>query len=224
MVNLWVPGCLCRVAAPQVFHHPRLQTLMQTYGSHSCRTWLGMYKAPTWKPVRLVANDAWVHKMYRTVTSSRFQQESNDLFNVARRKLDKRRFGKSTSTIRYNTADGKARFKGSRLLKSTQIYPRSFGRNASWPHVTPAPFRSVGEGAGLSKVARQFLLHANSNPEPCKTVDYSDDPWSDARQLGGKVTSSRTHPNPVACNVWPRLGAVELWLRSHLNKRANARA
>ena len=46
------------------------------------------------------------------------------------RKLDRKRFGASTTTIRYRDKQGRVRFKGTAGLKETQTYPSSFGRNA----------------------------------------------------------------------------------------------
>lgn len=43
------------------------------------------------------------------------------------RKLDKSKFQKSESTIRYKDGAGRDRFKGSPKLKATQVYTRSFG-------------------------------------------------------------------------------------------------
>ena len=47
------------------------------------------------------------------------------------RKLRRHLFGKSATTIRYRDSKGKLRFKGGPLLKQTQTYPSSFGRNAT---------------------------------------------------------------------------------------------
>lgn len=43
------------------------------------------------------------------------------------RKLDKSQFPKSRSTVRYTDGKGQKKFKGSPLLKATQVYTPSFG-------------------------------------------------------------------------------------------------
>ena len=46
---------------------------------------------------------------------------------LSRRKLDRSQFGKSETTVRYKDRSGVIRYKGSKLLKATQTYPRRFG-------------------------------------------------------------------------------------------------
>lgn len=46
------------------------------------------------------------------------------------RKLDRSLFDKSDSTVQYNTEGGR-KFKGSKKLRQTQVYPPKFGRAVS---------------------------------------------------------------------------------------------
>lgn len=64
------------VAIPEIFHHPRLRQLLTLRGSYEVNTWLGMFGAATWKPVRLVSTSLCVEKLYRI----RFGKE--DLFSM----------------------------------------------------------------------------------------------------------------------------------------------
>lgn len=48
-----------------IFHHPRLRFLLSTRGWFEINTWMGMFGAPTWKPVRLVSSSSCVHLLQR---------------------------------------------------------------------------------------------------------------------------------------------------------------
>lgn len=48
------------------------------------------------------------------------------------RKLKRSNFQKSDTTIQYRNKDGQPKFKGSSSLKSSQTYPRRFGKAAPW--------------------------------------------------------------------------------------------
>ena len=49
------------------------------------------------------------------------------------RTLDRSLFEPSNSTVKYQTADGRQKFHGSRHLKATQVYPPRFGRRVACP-------------------------------------------------------------------------------------------
>lgn len=53
---------------PQIYDHPRLHRLLLSLGdgAHECRTYLGMFGARTWKPVRLVSSAECVSGLIRT--------------------------------------------------------------------------------------------------------------------------------------------------------------
>ncbi|CAL1157484.1 unnamed protein product, partial [Cladocopium goreaui] len=123
-----------------LFDHPRLKTFLQHAENWECRTHLGMYGAPTWKPVKLVSSDPVVEKLYRT--------------------LDRSLFEPSNSTVKYQTADGRPKFQGSRHLKATQVYPPRFGR----------------------RVFQLFTKEAH-HLTPVETIDYTPDAWEDAKPL-----------------------------------------
>ena len=48
------------------------------------------------------------------------------------RKLDRKKFGKSNTTVLYKNAKGETKFKGSSTLKQTQTYPSRFGLAVTW--------------------------------------------------------------------------------------------
>ncbi|CAK9007318.1 unnamed protein product [Durusdinium trenchii] len=118
---------------------PRLATLMQHRVAHQTMTWLGMYGGTTQKPVKLFSSDKFVHRLYR--------------------KLERSRFPKSNTTIKYRNARGEWKFKGSDQLKVSQVYPPKFGQ----------------------AVATEWDTWAVQYPKNRKVIDYSNDLWNDAK-------------------------------------------
>lgn len=122
----------------KIFNAPRFRALVERWGGYQTNLWLGMYGAKTWKMVKVFCSDPFVYRLFRTNTTS-FDWFSLSLvctcglfcfhahMLTSCRKLDKSKFSKSTSTVCYLDKHGKRRFKGSRSLKSTQVYPRRFG-------------------------------------------------------------------------------------------------
>ena len=118
------------------------------------------------------------------------------------RKLDKSRFAKSDSTIKYKK-DGKNRFQGNKeKLRETQVYPPDFGRQAlrmKWyniahvssvsqcmtpiyhVHVQLYPVLTIyDESSSAPEVCKLFTKTAE-RPDRPQLVDGSADTWTDAR-------------------------------------------
>lgn len=92
-----------------IYFHPRLRKFLKKRGHTEQMTWLGMYGAKTWKPVKLVSSSKEVQRLYR--------------------KLNKKKFGKSGSTRQYRSASGKLCFQGvPGKSRETEVYPPEFGR------------------------------------------------------------------------------------------------
>ena len=51
----------------EIFLHPRLKKIIDCWCFVEQNTWLGMYGASTWKPVKLVSSSDAVHLLYRTL-------------------------------------------------------------------------------------------------------------------------------------------------------------
>lgn len=121
----------------EIFEAPRFRMLIEKFGGYALNMWLGAYGAPTWKLVKLFSSDAFVYKLFRTARFFQHQSSCNRLnesncfdllfLHLPWRKLDKSKFKKSDSTIRYKDSSGRMRFKGSATLKQTQVYTPSFG-------------------------------------------------------------------------------------------------
>lgn len=134
---------LCVASLAQIFNHPRLKKFLHHRGSYTCDTYLGMFGAKTQKPVRLVASDPCVGRLWRCATVRLFvllahthQDIARDLSSTCHRvalelgrKLDRSRFAPSDSTVEYRSKGGERRFRGNgSKLQSTQTYPPKFGR------------------------------------------------------------------------------------------------
>lgn len=117
---------------------PRLANFLRHRGPIKVTTWLGMFGAKTPKAIKLFSDDGFIQRLYR--------------------KLDRSKFGKSQTTVRYQDRGGVMRYKGSPLLKGTQTYPRRFG----W------------------SVANAWDTYAVRNPEYLQLIDWDPDSWSDA--------------------------------------------
>lgn len=125
-------------------------------GSFEQMTWLGMFGAKTWKPVKMVSSSDRVQGFYRQCRAKGVSGFYGSYFHriwyiaIAKnpwsgthvldtdlvrcllesygRKLDKKKFSKSDSTIQY-MKDGKKKFQGAKgRLRETQVYPPHFGR------------------------------------------------------------------------------------------------
>ncbi|CAK9106189.1 unnamed protein product [Durusdinium trenchii] len=118
---------------------PRFRKLLDNTVHHRCHTWLGMFKAPTPKPIKLYSDDPFVQHLHRT--------------------LDRSRFAKSDTTIKYKNRAGQTRFRGSATLKASQVYPGRFGR----------------------EVLHAWETYARERPNRMQLLDFSNDPWEDAQ-------------------------------------------
>lgn len=100
------------------------------------------------------------------------------------------------TTERYQNAQNQSCFKGSRSLKGTQVYPKEFGRCVpswdlnSWHSQKYTNYRVyiylyIPLQPWPFEVARCYDLYAQQhNLDPARSlVDYSHDPWHDARIL-----------------------------------------
>ena len=72
-----------------------------------------MFGGETPKPLKLYSSDPWVLHLQRRLVRSKFP----DL---------------SKTTKRYTSSTGRRRFVGTKELKRTQVYTRSFGNHVPW--------------------------------------------------------------------------------------------
>ena len=135
------PSALKAPCTAKIFYAPRFRAMVERWGGYSTNLWLGMYGAPTWKMVKVFCSDPFIYRLFRTNTTSFSKDLGSELCHCIKyglccfsacmlascRKLDESKFSPSNSTITYVDRKGKRRFKGSRSLKATQVYPRRFG-------------------------------------------------------------------------------------------------
>ena len=144
--------------------HDRVRDFFAYTPVHACTTWLGMFGAASPKCVKLWSSDGFIYNLQRTVLGNSTHSSLLDrpghpapLFpwfrSAADRRLDRRRFGVSTTTIKYKDKKGVLRFKGGPGLKMTQTYPSAFGRNVSCLHA----FCFLGRG--FSQDGRKGCAH-----------------------------------------------------------------
>ena len=131
----------------ELFDHPRLRDLLRLRPNWQIHTYIGMFGAPTWKPVRLVSSHPAVEGLVRTIIyiSWTWTKPAPALYWILNlniqpactcRTLDRSKFAKSESTVVY-WKNGRKCFKGAgQKLKNTQVYPPAFGRKAFWLQIT----------------------------------------------------------------------------------------
>ena len=202
---------------------------------HEVKTYLGMFGAPTWKPVILVSTDPCVEQLFRTHVLMFSMQPTLCLVihrgtfpqrgTAACRNLDRSRFAKSDSTVVYRDSKGNKRFKGAgKKLKDTQVYPPAFGRAVLWHagSTIGKPIESFMWCYGICSVAQVCTLYTTKAASPSWDclVDHRPDAWEDAKSL--EIMNGSCMHIYRACNISLHVfeSFVYIYKQESCNKRS----
>ena len=119
MQLLWsagIPWLLEQPASSVMSVHPKMRILYDSMGWFTCRTWMGLFGAPTPKPTVLKSSHQFVFKLVRKMT-----KEHRERF--AQLKAEAEAAGEGMVRELEPDVDGKRRFCGTANLKKSQEYP-----------------------------------------------------------------------------------------------------